>query len=182
MIAFMIDELTPCLIDTLTEEKVQTEVVELKRKSFLSRFNSRNGWYVNWGKFGPGVRVFALVILGTMDIQGLIALEPVPDYKAVHIVWACTEPQNNIWENGEQKYKGVGGHLFAIASEISIMSGFDGTVYGEAMDEVILQYYVEKFGANRLPKTIHPYAMAINSAAAKIIREVYDYDWSDEIL
>lgn len=27
-----------------------------------------------------------------------------------------------------------------------------------------------------------PYAMAINSAAAETIREVYDYDWSDEIL
>ena len=129
-----------------------------------------------------GIRIFALVLHGTMDIQGLIAIEPNPDYKAVHIIWACTAPQNNKWENGEQKYKGVGGHLFAIASEISVMSGFDGTVYGEAMDEDILRYYVKQFGAIRLPKTIHPYAMAINSATAKQIREVYDYDWSDEVI
>lgn len=182
MIAFAIDDLTPCLIDTLTGETIQTEVVELKRKSFLSKFNSRNGWYVNWSKFAPGVRIFALVIYGTMDIQGLIAVEPNPSYKAVHILWACTAPQNNVWETGEQKYKGVGGHLFAIASELSIMSGFDGTVYGEAMDEEILKYYVNQFGASRLPKTIHPYAMAINSATAKQIREVYDYDWSDEVI
>ena len=182
MIAFMIDELTPCLINTLTGETVQTEAVELKRKSFLSKFNSRNGWYVNWGKFGPGIRIFALVLSGTMDIQGLVAVEPNPEYKAVHIVWACTAPHNNIWENGEQKYKGVGGHLFAIASEISLMSGFDGTVYGEAMDGQILEYYIKHFGANRLPKIIHPFALAINRATAKQIREVYDYDWSDEVL
>jgi hypothetical protein len=83
---------------------------------------------------------------------------------------------------GEQKFKGVGGHLFAIASEFSVMSGFDGTVYGEAMDQEILEYYMEHFGANRLPKVIHPYAVAVNGVTAKRIREVYDYDWSDEIL
>lgn len=37
MIAFKIDELTPCLTDALTGETFQTEVVELKRKSFLSK-------------------------------------------------------------------------------------------------------------------------------------------------
>ena len=74
MIAFTIDEITPCLKNTETGELVQTEVVELKRKSFLSRFNSRNGWYINWGKFASNIRVFALVLEGTMEIQGLIAV------------------------------------------------------------------------------------------------------------
>ena len=54
MIAFKIDELTPCLTDALTGETFQTEVVELKRKSFLSKFNPETGWYVDWGAFPVG--------------------------------------------------------------------------------------------------------------------------------
>ena len=161
MIAFIIDELTPCLTDTLTGETFQTEVVELKRKSFLSKFNADTGWYVDWGAFPVGVRVFALVLKGTMDIQGLIAVSPnaSKDTRALPIHWACTAPHNNIWEYGVRKYKGVGGHLFAIAADLSFQYGFDGYVYGEAMDEDILKYYTEKFGAQPLPKTIHPYAL-----------------------
>ena len=48
VIAFKIDDLTPCLTDALTGETFQTEVVELKRKSFLSKFNADTGWYVDW--------------------------------------------------------------------------------------------------------------------------------------
>jgi len=56
MITFVIDELTECLKDSITGEKLETEVIELKRKSLLSKFNSKNGWYVNWGTFPEGVR------------------------------------------------------------------------------------------------------------------------------
>ena len=47
VITFVIDGLTPCLKDSLTGEIVDTEVIELKRKSLLSEYNSRSGWYVN---------------------------------------------------------------------------------------------------------------------------------------
>ena len=33
MITFIIDELTECLQDSVTGEKLETEVIELKRKS-----------------------------------------------------------------------------------------------------------------------------------------------------
>ena len=45
-----IDDFTPCLKDILTGEVVNTEVIRIKRKSFLSKFNRKSGWYVNWGK------------------------------------------------------------------------------------------------------------------------------------
>ena len=48
MICFRIDELTPCLKNVETGEIYETEVIELRRKSFLSKFNKRTGWYVNW--------------------------------------------------------------------------------------------------------------------------------------
>ena len=60
MITFEIDELTACLKDSVTGETLETEVIELKRKSVLSKFNKRSGWYVNWGQFRKGIRVFAL--------------------------------------------------------------------------------------------------------------------------
>jgi len=41
MITFVIDELTECLKDSITGEKLETEVIELKRKSLLSKFNSK---------------------------------------------------------------------------------------------------------------------------------------------
>ena len=48
MINVIIDELTPCLVDTSTGEIVETEVIRIKRKSFLSKYNSKTGWYVYW--------------------------------------------------------------------------------------------------------------------------------------
>lgn len=35
MITVLIDELTPCLLDAKTNELVETEVVQITRKSFL---------------------------------------------------------------------------------------------------------------------------------------------------
>lgn len=179
MITFIIDELTECLQDSVTGEKLETEVIELKRKSLLSRFNSKNGWYVNWGTFPEGVRVFALVLKGTFDIQGLIAIEPDYDAKAVHIVWACTAPQNNKWRYGFQKYIGVGGHLFAIAAELSEKYGFEGYLYGEAMDEDIMRYYIEKFEAIELPRE-HPFSIGFTGNATMRIREAYNYVWTED--
>ena len=48
MIHVMIDEFTPCLKDAKTGELVLTEVVRIKRKSFLKKYNKKNGWYTDW--------------------------------------------------------------------------------------------------------------------------------------
>ena len=71
MITFKIDELLPCLKKVETGEIFDTEVVRIKRKSFLSKFNRKTGWYINWSKFDDGIEVYALVLKGTMEIQGL---------------------------------------------------------------------------------------------------------------
>lgn len=181
MITFEIDDLTACLKDSVTGETLETEVIELKRKSVLSKFNKRSGWYVNWGQFRKGIRVFALVLKGTFDIQGLVAIEPDDEAKALHVVWACTAPHNNKKKPpyGFQKYIGVGGHLFAIAAEISEKLGYEGFLYGEAMDEELMIYYIEKFGAMRIPRE-HPYSISFSGKVTKRIREVYEYVWTDE--
>ena len=182
MIVFMIDEITPCLKDTETGEIFETEVIQLKRKSFLSKFNRRNGWYINWSRFTDDVSVYALVLKGTVDIQGLIATATDEEAKAVQICWACTAPHNNKLVYGRQKYSGVGGHLLAIASELSVKQGFEGFIYGEAMDQELFDYYQKEFGALPLPRQIHPFAFMLTDKATKYLREVYDYVWTDEVL
>ena len=48
MINVWIDEMTPCLKDAKTGEIIPTDVIRIVRKSFLSKYNRSNGWYVDW--------------------------------------------------------------------------------------------------------------------------------------
>lgn len=41
MINVIIDELTPCLVDTSTGEIVETEVIRIKRKSFYQSITQK---------------------------------------------------------------------------------------------------------------------------------------------
>ena len=180
MITFRIDEFTPCLKEVETGEIYDTEVVRLKRKSFLSKFNKKTGWYVNWSKFPEGTEVYALVLKGTMDIQGLVAIQYDETSKEVYILWGCTAPENNIWEFGKKRFAGVGGHLLAIASDLSVKAGFDGYVYAEAMDQELFEYYSSEFGALPLPPINNPFRFMLSDSMTEKIREVYDYEWTED--
>ncbi len=182
MICFCIDELTPCLKRVDTGDIVETEVITLTRKSFLAKFNKRTGWFINWSQFDRDVIVKALVLKGTVDIQGLIAIKDDPDAQAVHILWACTSPNNNIWLNGEKEYTGVGGHLFAIAGRLSVELGYGGFVYGEAMDAEIEQHYIAHYGAQHFNygDPPHEYRIIISEDSMARIMEEYTYDESGE--
>lgn len=182
MITFIFDEMVPCLKDAETGEIYETEVIRLVRKSFLAKYNSKTGWYVNWSKFDKDTEIYALVLKGTVDIQGLVAIRYDADAQCVYLVWGCTAPQNNVWKYGKQKYIGVGGHLFAIAAELFVKHGYDGFVYGDAMDREIYQYYVDQFHAVPLPSSEHQYRFMLSDDATQKIREVYDYAWSDECI
>jgi hypothetical protein len=181
LITFTIDTLTPCLRNVHTGDIVETEVMRIRRKSFLSKFNEKTGWYVNWSKFPSEVEIYALVIKGTVDIQGLIALTNDNDSNAVYINWACTSPNNNIWRNGVKDYDGVGGHLFAVAINKSLEYGHGGCIHAIAMDEDIMNHYKKQFGANIIG-ILHPYHFVIDEKVAEKIMEVYDYGWSDDEL
>ena len=180
MITFQIDEFTPCLKEVATGEIYDTEVVRIKRKSFLSKFNKKTGWYVNWSKFPEGTEVYALVLKGTMDIQGMVAIRYDNDSQAVYILWGCTAPENNVWEYGKKRFAGVGGHLFAIAAELSVKAGYDGFVVAEAMDQELFDYYITEFGALPLPPINNPFRFMISDSMSSRIREVYEYEWTDE--
>lgn len=180
-IAVWIDGIVPCLKDNQTGEIVETEVVRIRRKSFLNKYNKRNGWYVNWADLLRENQIYALVLKGTVDIQGLIAVQPIEDYQAVYITWMCTAPENNPELVDKKRFIGVGGHLFAIAVDISEKASFDGAVTGNAADRKLVEHYCETFGAEHLG-IIHPFQFFIDEEEAKKIKEVYEYEWTDEEL
>lgn len=127
------------------------------------------------------------MIKGTVSVEGLVAIEKVPEQQAVHIRWGCTAPHNNIWANGTQRYKGVGGHLFAIAGQKSLEYGFGGFVYGEASDRGLFEYYTDPerdIKASPFPWGMprHEYRIAVDEEAMKRIMEVYTYEYSDDTL
>jgi len=110
----------------------------------------------------------------------MVAIQYDNEAQAVYVLWGCTSPENNVWEYGKKKYAGVGGHLFAIASDLSIKAGFDGFIYAEAMDEELFNYYTVEFGALPLPPVNNPYRFMISDKMTEKIREVYSYEWTDE--
>jgi len=181
MINVYIDEFTPCLKESETGDILETEVIRIKRKSFLSKFNKKTGWYVNWSKLVDENEIYALVIKGTVDIQGLVALQGVKDYGAVYVTWMCTAPHNNPMIVEKEKYIGVGGHLFAIAVDRSEQMGYEGAVTGNAADKELVYHYCEAFGSIHLG-LIHPYQIFIDEENAVKIKEVYDYEWTDDEL
>ena len=101
-----------------------------------------------------------------VDIQGLIALTDDSQSNAVYINWACTSPENNVWRNGSKLYEGVGGHLFAIAINVSEQREHGGCVHAIAIVIGIM----------------HPYHFVIEEESARKIKKVYKYEWSDEEL
>ena len=170
MINVVIDEFTPCLKDSRTGELIQTEVIRVRRKSFLKKYNKKNGWYVDWA---------SLAEESSVDIQGLVAVSSDKDMRAMYITWMCTCPDNNKLLTDEVRYLGVGGHLFAIAAQRSFDYGYDGYMYGFAANRELLNHYVKTFNGEVIG-VLHPYQFAIDEGNARKIMEVYDYDWKDD--
>ena len=173
-----IDDFTPCLRNESTGELVDTEVIRIRRKSFLRTYNKRNGWYTNWADLVDDSEIYALVVTGTADIQGLISVQRDPGAQAVYIQWMCTAPWNNKQKTDMPRYSGVGGHLFAIAGNISLEAGYDGYVYGFAANSDVLKHYVSKLDAVHIG-ILHPHQFAIETEAMQKILNTYTYDKSN---
>ena len=179
MINVIIDELTPCLKDAKTGEILETEVIQIKRKSFLSKYNIKTNWYINWDELADTNEIYALVIKGTVDIQGLVAIEKDDDCKAIYITWMCSSPENNPLLNKEVRYLGVRGHLFAIAINKSIEYNYQGYIYGFAADKKLLDHYIKTFNAEYIGM-LHKFHFAIDEENALKIKENYNYEWTNE--
>ena len=171
MINVYIDEFTPFLKDGETGELVDTEVIRIKRPSFLRKYNKRNGWYVNWNELLEENEIWALVIHGSVDIQGLVAVRPEENMTAAFVTWKCAAPENNPLLTNKKRYEGVGGHLFAIAAHRSMAYGFDCAISGFAADRELMEHYCRAFGAEPICM-LHPYQIFIPEISGAQIKEV----------
>ena len=172
-----IDKVVPCLMDTSSGELKDTAVFKIESRTYLSKFNKKNGWHINWNEVPENIEVYALALRDTNEIQGLVGVKKDKDARAAYIHWACTAPHNNKYEFGKQKYEGVGGHLFAIAVDKSVQWGYEGAVYGFAADQKLVDHYVNTFGAIHLG-VLHKYQIVVEGEASRQLLEVYSYEWN----
>ena len=172
-----IDEIVPCLKDTVTGEMKETVVFKIESRSYLKQYTEQNGWQINWIELPADVEVYELALKDTKEIQGLVAVKNDVNSRAAFLHWACTAPQNNKHDFGKQKYSGVGGHLFAIAADKSVQWGYEGAMHGFALNKELLEHYIETFNAEFLGM-LHDYQFFINEINAKKILEVYNYEWN----
>lgn len=172
-----IDELTPCLRDNSTGKLVQTEVKRITNLSELSKCTEKNGWSFPWNKAPKDSEVYALSVKGSSEIEGLIAIKKEPETSAVYLYWGNAAPHNRITEtNAQKKYNGVGGHLFAIAADISVKEGFGGFIYADAANKDLYELFVNDYGATPIPTHSNPYRFFIDGEATKKILETYTFD------
>ena len=172
-----IDEIVPCLKDTVTGEMKETVVFKIESRSYLKQYTEQNGWQINWIELPADVEVYELALKDTKEIQGLVAVKNDVNSRAAFLHWACTAPQNNKHDFGKQKYSGVGGHLFAIAADKSVQWGYEGAMHGFALNKELLEHYIETFNAEFLGM-LDDYQFFINEINAKKLLEVYNYEWN----
>ena len=168
-----IDELVPCLRDTSTGKLVETEVSEIARKS-LEKYTTENGWIINWADRPKEEHIFGVFVKGDNNPQGLVSLRY--ERGGTYVALVVNAPQNNKLIVGDSiKYKGVGGHLFAVAVEESIKNSGYGTIYGYASNKTVLEHYIEQFGAKHLPIR-HRYQFLIEGKDSEKLLKTYNYE------
>lgn len=160
-IDILIDELTDCLVERSTGDIVETDYIE--RETAIKK-NEYAGWKFDWSiTQKAGYTIYELFVSGDDTVQGRISLKIDGGVANVDIVE--TAP-HNYSHNG--KYQGVGGHLFAIACQISLEAGCDGVVAFDSKSDLV-EYYKQELKAVE----IYPRRMVIFEDAAKILLDKY---------
>lgn len=161
-----IDKFTPCLEDAKTGEILETSY-SIADKSELSKLK---GWNFDWThKDLSNADIYKLTLKGDETIQGLVAITKFERDRAVYVNIAESAPSNL----GKKKmYNGVGGHLFAIAAQVSVDSGYGGFVFMDAKNIELVEHYQNALGATLLGRP-HPYRMFIDEEAAQKLLSIY---------
>lgn len=163
----LIDKLTPCLECASTGELMPTSF-SLAKDSELKDLQSK-GWNFNWSADElKKTNVYKLTLRNDTKIQGLVSAEI--GRGVVYVALAESSP-HNLGKN--KQYKGVGGHLFAIAIKLSLALGFGGYVYFDAKDMDLVRHYAETLGAERVRTKYHDYRMEIAEENAPKILDKY---------
>ena len=113
--------------------------------------------------------IYKLRIAGDDNIQGLVALTDFKRDKAIYVNLAESAPHNM---GIGKKYSGVGGHLFAIAADISYEKGYGGFIFMDAKNTELVEHYSKTLGAVLLGRP-HPYRMFVDEENAMKLLNTY---------
>ncbi|WP_395043809.1 hypothetical protein [Flavobacterium sp.] len=162
---FIIDSLTNSILNTISGDSFQTEVI-LLTKSDLKDIIKKNGWNFDWKSEFNDIKkeVYKLTIEhNTNIIQGLLSIT----IEADHIYMDLLESSPfNIGEN--KLYEGVAGNLVAYACKLSFQKGFDGFV-GFTAKTKLIEHYEKTLGAYHFKNQ----RMIIETQSAKFLVEKY---------
>jgi len=162
---FLIDRLTNSILNTISGDSFQTEVIRLS-KADLKNITKSKGWNFNWKSEYNDLKkeVYKLTIVNNANIiQGLLSLT----IEADHIFMDLLESAPfNIGRN--KIYEGVPGNLVAYACKVSFQKGFDGYVAFTAKTKLI-EHYEKTLGAYHFNNQ----RMIIETNAAKVLVEKY---------
>lgn len=163
-----IDGLTNCLVNRATGEECDTQYRLISKtitKADAEKLMAE-GWLFDWSiPHSNGYEIYELLIKGSEERQGLIALKHIRDQLYTHVDVVESAPKN-CGKNG--KYQGVGAHLFAIACKLSWDVGNEGFVQFKAKTDLV-KHYRETLNA----KNIDAQNMYIDSYAALNLIKTY---------
>ena len=162
---FIIDRLTNSILNTVSGDSFQTEVIRLG-KSDLKHIAKNKGWNFNWKTEFDDIKkeVYKLTIVNNPSIiQGLLSVTMEHDHVFMNLL------ESAPFNIGKHKmYEGVAGNLVAYACKISFQKGYDGYVAFTAKSKLI-EHYEKTLGAYHFKNQ----RMIIETQAAKILVEKY---------
>ncbi len=144
-----IDSLTNCLISEETHEEFDTEYKLFRKTISASQAKELqdSGWLFDWSiPQMKGEEIFGLYIVGSDELQGLIALKHERQNYFTFVDVVESAPHNR---GKNKKFSGVGAHLFAIACKLSFEVGNDGYVSFLAKTNLV-NHYTETLGATSI--------------------------------
>ena len=135
-----IDGLTNCLVKRVTGEECDTQYRLISKTITKAEAEKmmNEGWLFDWSiPHVQGYEIYELLLKGTDERQGLIALKHIRDQLYTHVNIVETSPKNK-GKNGI--YQGVGAHLFAIACKLSWDVGNEGFIQFKAKSNLVEHY------------------------------------------
>lgn len=172
-IEIIIDEITPCLKDSINNIFVDTDYEQIEHisSSTALQMQKYERWNFNWSD--PDLddcSIYALYVKDVRQTQGLIACREYKDQNQtkgyIEVVLAEANPKN-VGNSG--RYKGVGAHLFSIASRLSFDRGYGGYVTFVSKTDLV-QHYIDELHA----EVLFGSNMQLNTEASKRLVEIYD--------
>ena len=174
MINIIIDELTNCLEVRKTGEIVET-YYKKRRKKFTDEEITKmhaEGWSknFNWKSVqDDSYQIYELRTKSDDELQGYVALK----HQAKDYYTFVKLVESAPWNIGRKGiYKGVGGHLFAIACKESWDNGNAGYVMFESKTDLV-KHYMETLSATIMNARIPVKLLLDTRAAANLIQKYF---------